>query len=72
MTNNNANQVRKSYSKTNERSFHVSVHFLPKYKLKSLLKSVRGAIGGKTGKTAILSGFCKIELFGGSGGAPVC
>jgi hypothetical protein len=28
-----------------------------------------GAIGGKTGKTAVLPGFCKIEHSGGSGGA---
>ena len=31
----------------------------------------RGAIGGKTGKTAVLPGFCKIE-HGNSGGAPPC
>ena len=29
---------------------------------------LRGAIGGKTGKTVVLPGFCKIE-WGGSGGA---
>ena len=34
-------------------------------------KDFRGAIGGKTGKTAVLPGFCKIER-GGSGGAPPC
>ena len=27
----------------------------------------RGAIGGKTGKTAVLPEFCKIECGGGSG-----
>ena len=31
----------------------------------------RGAIGGKTGKIAVLPGFCKIEQDGGSGGTPV-
>ena len=30
--------------------------------------SIRGAIGGKTGKTVVLPGFCKIEW--GSDGAP--
>ena len=29
----------------------------------------RGAIGGKTGKTVVLPGFCKIELGGSSDGA---
>ena len=29
-------------------------------------------IGGKTGKTVVLPGFCKIERGGGSGGAPLC
>ena len=28
---------------------------------------VRGTIGGKTGKTVVLPGFCKIEYGGGSG-----
>ena len=32
----------------------------------------RGAIGGKTGKTAVLPWFCKIEHGGSSGGAPPC
>ena len=32
----------------------------------------RGAIGGKTGKTLVLPGFCKIERGGGSDGAPPC
>ena len=32
----------------------------------------RGAIGGKTGKTAVLPGFCQIERGGGSGGMPPC
>ena len=32
----------------------------------------RGAIGGKTGKTMVLPGFCKIECDGGSGGAQPC
>ena len=35
-------------------------------------KDFRGAIGGKTGKTAVLPGFCKIERGGGSGGVPLC
>ena len=30
----------------------------------------RRSVGGKTGKTAVLPGFCKIEHGGGSGGAP--
>ena len=30
------------------------------YKLRGEL-SLRGAIGGKTGKTSVLAGFCKIE-----------
>ena len=34
------------------------------------LSEDRGAIGGKTGKTVVLPGFCKIEHGGGSGGAP--
>ena len=29
-----------------------------------------GAVGGKTGKTAVLPRFCKIGRGGGSGGAP--
>ena len=41
-------------------------------KVRTRLKSLssykaRGAIGGKTGKTAVFPGFCKIELGGGSG-----
>ena len=32
----------------------------------------RGAIGGKTGKTVVLPGFCKIESGGGNGGVPPC
>ena len=40
--------------------------------LKGLLDSFsRGAIGVKTGKTAVLPGFCKIEG-GDSGGPPPC
>ena len=31
---------------------------------------IRGCIEGKTGKTAVLPGFCKIEH--GGGGAPAC
>ena len=31
-----------------------------------------GAIGGKTGKTAVLSGFCKIEYGDGRDGDPLC
>ena len=31
-------------------------------------KDFRGAIGGKTGKTAVLPGFCKIERGGGGAG----
>ena len=31
--------------------------------------SSSGAVGGKTGKTTVLPGFCKIERGGGSGGA---
>jgi hypothetical protein len=34
-------------------------------------KDFRVAIGGKTGKTAVLPGFCKIER-GGRSGAPPC
>ena len=32
---------------------------------------IRGAIGGKTGKTTLLPKFCKIERGFGSGGAPL-
>ena len=32
----------------------------------------RGALGGKTGTTAVLPGFCNIEQNGGSGSAPPC
>ena len=35
-------------------------------------KVIRGVIGGKTGKTLVLPEFCRIELVGGSGGAPPC
>ena len=41
----------------------------------TFLVILRGAIGGKTGKTgktAVLPGLCKIECGGGSGGAPLC
>ena len=31
-----------------------------------------GAIGGKTGKTAVLPGFFEIERGNGSGGGPLC
>ena len=32
----------------------------------------RDAIGGKTGKTVVLPGFCKIEQGGGRGDMPTC
>ena len=38
----------------------------------SVSNIVRGAIGGKTGKTWVLPEFCKIERSGGSGTAPLC
>ena len=48
---------------------HLNPNNTLSYYASKKLLFIRGAIGGKTGKTAVLPGFCKIERGGGNGTA---